>query len=232
MLNRGGGEGHITSPSSKTVRTSVKCSNFEPISLVGVNSCLSELQADTASQVVATYERSEKRRRLAGLYKEILELWMSRYEAIFGSTVLYKRANQGSILFDERLVYVNDWKFYLDLAAKYEFYHIDEPLAHYRIHPDNTWGATGPDAQKWRLVNEDIILLREYIVRQYPHRLSAEAKAIELEKVGSLYFALGQNRKALMSFFRAFIYSPARKSNLHYPRYFFRLTRNVLARGR
>jgi len=153
-------------------------------------------------------------------------------EAIFGSTVLYKRANQGSILFDERLVYVNDWKFYLDLAAKYEFYHIDEPLAHYRIHPDNTWGATGPDAQKWRLVNEDIILLREYIVRQYPHRLSAEAKAIELEKVGSLYFALGQNRKALMSFFRAFIYSPARKSNLHYPRYFFRLTRNVLARGR
>jgi glycosyltransferase involved in cell wall biosynthesis len=152
-------------------------------------------------------------------------------EAIFGSTVLYKRENQGSILFDERLIYVNDWKFYLDLAAKYEFYYVDEPLAQYRIHATNTWGTTGPDEQKWRLVNQDIILLREYILSQYPHRLSAEAKAIELEKVGSLYYALGQNRSALMSFVRAFACAPFRKSTFQYPRYFFRLTRNVLGRG-
>jgi glycosyltransferase involved in cell wall biosynthesis len=152
-------------------------------------------------------------------------------EAIFGSTVIYKRTNQGSILFDERLIYVNDWKFYLDLAAKYEFYYMPEPLAQYRIHGNNTWGDKGPEGQKWRLAYQDIILLREYILSQYPDRLSAEAKAIELEKVGSLYYALGQNRKALMSFFGAFTYAPFRRSNLQYPKYLFRITRKVLGRG-
>jgi glycosyltransferase involved in cell wall biosynthesis len=170
--------------------------------------------------------RSVSKKKSGGIF---LDLVLGP-EAIFGSTVIYKRANQGSILFDERLIYVNDWKFYLDLAAKYEFYYVQEPLAQYRIHGNNTWGAKGPEGRKWRLVYQDIILLREYILSQYPDQLSAEAKAIELEKVGSLYFALGQNRKAMMSFFRAFTYSPFRRSNLQYPLYFFRFTRNVLGR--
>jgi len=43
-------------------------------------------------------------------------------EPIFGSTLLYKRTNLGSIQYDEHLIYVNDWKFYVDFAAEASFF--------------------------------------------------------------------------------------------------------------
>jgi teichuronic acid biosynthesis glycosyltransferase TuaG len=156
----------------------------------------------------------DSRKRSGDIFQELLG-----WGLIFGSSVIYKRANQGSILFDERLVYANDEKFYLDLAAKYEFYYIPEPLAQQRIHATNTWGVKGPEPGKRPLAYQDEILVREYMLSQYHHRMSAEAKAIELEKLASLYYTLGQNREALTYFFRA---------NRQYPRRFIQSTRNVL----
>ena len=147
---------------------------------------------------------------------------------IFQSTVLVKRANLNGMRFDESLVYANDWKFYLDLAAKYEFYYIPEPLARYRIHPSNAWGVKGPEGPNWRIGCQDQILVRQYLLKRYPHLMSAEDKAIELERIGRLYFALGQNKEAVMYFFRAFACAPLRRSNLQYPQRFLRLTRRVL----
>ncbi len=187
-----------------------------------------EVINDEGQQVGSSFSektgRYDSRKKSGDIFQELL------FDGafIFGSTVLVKKANLGGILFDERLIYANDWKFYLDLAAKYEFFYISEPLAKYRIHESNTWGVKGPQGPDRRLGNQDLILVREYRLKQYPYKLSAEAKAIELQRLGFLYYALGQNRKALMSFFRAFIHSPASKSNLQYPRYFFRFARNVL----
>jgi len=150
---------------------------------------------------------------------------------LVGSTLIYKRANLGGILYDERLKYMNDIKIYLDLAANYEFHYIAEPLVQYRIHDSNTWGATGPQGEEKLVAYHDEILLREYILKRYPHKMFAEAKATELERLGLLYYALGQNRKAIMSFFRAFAYAPFRKSNLKYSRHLFPVMRTFLGRG-
>jgi glycosyltransferase involved in cell wall biosynthesis len=171
--------------------------------------------------------RSASKKKSGDLFLELME---GPY--MFGSTLMYKRANVGSILYDERLTYRLDWTFYLDLAAKYEFYYMQEPLAQYRIHANNTWGIKGPEEErKMRLAEQDRILVREHILSQYPDRLSAEAKATQLEALGYLYFAFGRNRNALLSFFRAFTHDPFRKSNLLLLRRFFRLTQKVLRRG-
>jgi len=160
------------------------------------------------------------------IFHEILERC-----PLCGSTMLHKRANLGGIRWDERLKYINDWKFKLELAAKYEFYYIEEPLAQYRIHADNAWGTKGPQGEAKRFANQDFILLLEHVLRQWHHRMSAEEKATALESLGGLYYEFGQNRKALMSFCRAFAYGPFRTSNLQYPRRFFQLTRDVLGLG-
>jgi glycosyltransferase involved in cell wall biosynthesis len=152
------------------------------------------------------------------------------FPAVNGSTLLHKRVNLCGILFDEHLKYLNDVKFFLDLAATYEFHYIAEPLSQYRIHASNTWGFKGPEGEQRLVGYQDEILIREHALRRYPHRMSAEVKATELERLGSLYHALGQNRKALMSFIRAFTSSPFRRSNLQYPRHFFQFTQNVLRR--
>jgi glycosyltransferase involved in cell wall biosynthesis len=169
--------------------------------------------------------RSVSKKKSGDIFEELLP----QADYIFGSTLLYKRANLGTILYDERLIYANDWKFYLDLAAKYEFCYIQEPLAQYRRHAENT--SKGPENRKMRLADQDLILLREYLLSEYPHRMSAEAKATQLELLGYLYYVRGQKRKALMSFFRAFTYGPFRRSNLQYPRRFFQFTQNALRGG-
>lgn len=149
---------------------------------------------------------------------------------IFDSTILYKRVNQGDIRYDESLRYANDWKFVLDLAAKYEFCYMAEPLAQYRLHGQNFYGAQRPEGQEGRLCMQENIFIRENALRQYNYRMSAKAKAIVLERLGFLYYELGQYEKAQRSFLRAFIYSPLRRSNLRYPRRFFQFIQNASGR--
>jgi teichuronic acid biosynthesis glycosyltransferase TuaG len=146
---------------------------------------------------------------------------------IMGSTVLYKRANQGDIRWDERLKYAGDWKFHLDLAANYEFYYLAEPLAKYRVHADNASGGKMPEGRKKRLFYQDAIVIRENALAQYRHRMSADAKAMMLERLGLFYYLLGQNRKALMCYLRAILNSPFRRSNLQHPRRFLQFARHV-----
>jgi len=145
-------------------------------------------------------------------------------------TMLYKRANLGGIRWDERLKYLNDWLFCLELAAKYEFCFIEEPLAQYRIHANNIWGNKGPKGEAKRVADQDYILVLEYALSQWHDRMSGEAKATALEMLGHLYYESGQHRKALTSFCRSFAYAPFRRSNLQYPRRFFQFTRDALRR--
>ena len=51
---------------------------------------------------------------------------------IFASSLLYKRQDIGDLRYDEGLLYLNDYKFELELARKYKFYFFAEPLAKYR----------------------------------------------------------------------------------------------------
>ncbi|MFA5295489.1 MAG: glycosyltransferase [Methanoregulaceae archaeon] len=57
---------------------------------------------------------------------------------IFGSTRILKRENLDGIRFNEALRYLNDHQFAVDLAYKYDYFFIDEPLACYRVHGKNT----------------------------------------------------------------------------------------------
>ena len=150
---------------------------------------------------------------------------------IFGSTLIFKRANLGGVRLDESFIYCNDWKFLLELAAKYKFYYIQEPLAQYRIHANNTWGASGPKGEAKRTGDLEEIRVIEYALSQWHYRISAEAKAAALDTLSICYSKLGQNRKALMLLCQAFAYDPFRRLNLKYLGIFYQFTLNVLGLG-
>jgi len=156
---------------------------------------------------------------------------LGRWELLIESTMLYKRANLGDIRYDESLKYGNDIKLLLELAAKYEFYYIPEPLAQYRIHASNTCGIRTFQGETERVYCQEEIMVLEYALSQWRHRMSAKAKATALMRLAPRYYESGQSRKALMCFGRAFIYDPFRRSNLEYPRRFLQFTRDVLGRG-
>jgi len=88
---------------------------------------------------------------------------------IFGSSWMCKSANLSGIRFDENLKYLNDHKFFLDLASKYQFYFIPEPLAKYRLHGKNTIFS---DMEGWY---KDFMVIGEYIIQNYGYRLNSKA---------------------------------------------------------
>jgi glycosyltransferase involved in cell wall biosynthesis len=156
---------------------------------------------------------------------------LGRWAFFMDSNMLFKRANLGDIRYDESLKYANDYKLYLELAAKYTFYFIPEPLAQYRTHSSNTCGIRGFQGEaNWVDREEDSIVL-EYAMSKWHHQMSAKAKATTLIRLAQNYYKLGQNRKALMCFCLAFAYDPFRTSNLQHPRRFLQFTKDVLGFG-
>ena len=119
---------------------------------------------------------------------------------------------------------------YKKIAAKYKFCYIAEPLAQYRIHASNTWGLGRFQGEAKRVAAQESIMLLEYALSQWHDQMSAQVKATAFMKLGAYYYNLGQRRKTLMYFCRAFAYDPFRRSNLQYPRRCFQFTRDVLGR--
>jgi hypothetical protein len=155
---------------------------------------------------------------------------LGRWEQLIGSWIV-KRANLGGIRFDESLKYANDYKFSLELAAKYEFYFMPEPLTQYRIHSSNTCGGKEFQGEAKRIHSQEDIMVLEYALSQWDRQLSAKAKATTLIRLAQRYYKLGQSRKVLMCFCRAFAYDPFRRSNLQHPRRFLQFTKDILGFG-
>lgn len=141
---------------------------------------------------------------------------------IFGSTLIFKKANLDGLHYDESLFYNNDYKFLLELARKYEFYFIAEPLAKYRIHGKNTLTGSGPEATKRirRAYAEEIWIRREALL-QNQEDLSEITKAEICASCGFCHAELGEHRKAFKSYMKAIKHAPYRQSNLAYLAHFF-----------
>jgi glycosyltransferase involved in cell wall biosynthesis len=179
-----------------------------------VGSTLSEVRGITAKQT-------------GDVFHDLL----ARCEFFLGSNIICKRANMDGIRYDEDLTYANDIKLYLDLAAKYAFYFIPEPLVQYRTHGSNTCGIEGFQGDARRVYCQEDIIVLEYALSQWQHRMSAKVKATTFMRLVPDYYELGQRRKALMCFCRAFAYDPFRRSNLQFPQRFLQFTLDLLGLG-
>jgi glycosyltransferase involved in cell wall biosynthesis len=97
---------------------------------------------------------------------------------IYGQTMILKRRSLEGLRYDEQLKYMNDWKFAIDLASRYDFYFMPECLAKYRVHGGNTISR---DASGWL---RDYALLGEHILANHTDRLSPRAKAMFMYRIG------------------------------------------------
>jgi glycosyltransferase involved in cell wall biosynthesis len=152
---------------------------------------------------------------------------------VFGSTLMYKRANLDGLRYDERLLYNNDYKFLLELARKYEFYYIAEPLAKYRIHGKNTLVGSGAEATKRRRkAYAEEIWIRQEALREYQGAIPDIAKAEIYASLGFCHAELGEHRKAFSWYLQAVKHNPYRWSNLGYIARFLHKLLNDLLDGR
>jgi glycosyltransferase involved in cell wall biosynthesis len=87
---------------------------------------------------------------------------------VFGSSMMYKKENLDGIRPDSNLKYLNDHKFFLDLAYKYQFYFIPEPLTKYRVHGKNSIVS---DMGGWY---KDFMSIGRCITHEYGDRLTSK----------------------------------------------------------
>ena len=147
------------------------------------------------------------------IWQEILE---GNY--IFGTTLLFKKTNLGNIRFDENLAYWNNYKFVLDLARKYEFYYIAEPLAQYRVHERNTVAGYGAESKdRLRQAGKEYVSICEEALQRYGDEIRRKTKALMYGKMGATYYAFGDKRKGRHFFLQAVRCNPFETENLLYP---------------
>jgi len=155
---------------------------------------------------------SAKAKKSGNLWQELLP---SNY--IFHSTIIYKKQNLGDVRYDEGILVINDFKFFLELARQYHFYYIAEPLAKYRIHGDNTLASSGPEALKRRRISDkEYISIVEDAMRQYDDEITRETRAVVYGHIGLLHYLAGETKKGRRFFLRAFMCNPFEKRNLWY----------------
>jgi glycosyltransferase involved in cell wall biosynthesis len=157
--------------------------------------------------------RANPKKKSGNIWQQLL-----RRNFILGSSVVYKKQNLGKIRYDERLPYMNDYKFYLELARNHEFYCIAEPLVHYRIHERNTLAGYGAESKnRLRLAGKEHISICEEALQQYGGEIGQETKALMYGKMGTAYYALGEKRQGLHFFLLAIRCNPFERENLLYP---------------
>jgi Ser/Thr protein kinase RdoA (MazF antagonist) len=99
---------------------------------------------------------------------------------IFQSSFIIKTKNLKGIRLNEGLKYLNDYQQVVELATKYKYYFIPEPLAKYRMHNKNT---VRRDANGYIT---DEIKLRTYFIQNFSEKLSSDlirlnhARVVEL----------------------------------------------------
>jgi glycosyltransferase involved in cell wall biosynthesis len=121
---------------------------------------------------------------------------------ILCSGLLFKKDILGDIRFNPGLKYLNDFLFYLDLAKKYRFHFIGEPLIKYRVHGKN-W--TLRDNLGW---NMDNIKFNELVIGRYGRAIPRRLKSRLLCVNGMIYSRMGHSRMALGYLFRGIMLYP------------------------
>jgi glycosyltransferase involved in cell wall biosynthesis len=116
---------------------------------------------------------------------------------VFQSSLIHKRNIAKDIQFDEKLKYINDYKFWVDLAKEHQFFFIKTPLAKYRVHGKNTLFA---DKKDW---HKDYITLYQYFLREYDKGISKRAKAKLYFDLTLSYYFLNEKESAKFFFIKA-----------------------------
>jgi len=147
-------------------------------------------------------------------------LWrnfLQRGSYINNSTVLYKRQILGDIRYDEKLIAVPDFRFFLELARHHRFYYISEPLAKNRIHDANSFMGSNPGARKRKLVGR-----REYCsvvddaLRRYGDEIEPGGRAGLYRSLSGFYYGLGEKRESLRCFFQSVASNPVDRTNVSF----------------
>lgn len=139
-----------------------------------------------------TGERTSEKYKNANVdgfvFEDIINCWVN------GSSMIFKRDNVKNIKFNEKLKYLNDTQFYIDLGHKFQYYFMKEPLSKYRLHGTNSSHGVIKDIKGWY---NDSLFLCLYVFDKYGDELSKRAIKNIFYKTFIVPVMIGTNNRLL-----------------------------------
>jgi len=171
--------------------------------LVWSEGAIIDAQGNFTGELFTQMHSALNRKKSGNIFEELLK---NNY--ICGQSLICKRENLKNIKFDENLKYLNDYKFYVDLAKEHKFYFIPEPLVMYRIHGRNTIFS---DRIGWK---KDDIRIRNYFLQEYGDEISYKVKGRIFLNISKSYSYIGEKKKAKQNIYQAIKCNPFYWANL------------------
>jgi glycosyltransferase involved in cell wall biosynthesis len=135
--------------------------------------------------------RATRKKKAGDVFDEIM-----KGNFVLGSSLMVKKDNLEGIRFSDSVRYFADFPFFLDLAARYDFYFIDECLVQYRIHGGNTTIRN----REW--ANADMIAVYEHALSKYRPRMSRKLLSKTLCYSSILYLRADRRHDSLDCLYR------------------------------
>ena len=145
------------------------------------------------------------KKKSGDLFQELL-----REDIVFGQGMLLKTETAKKIPFDEKLRYVNDHLFFVELAKQHRFVFIDEPLVKYRLHREN---ATVKNQRLWF---KERIIIRKCFLEMYSSQIHRLSRADIYYKIVHAYSGLGHKASARRFYIKALVTNPFRSVSALY----------------
>lgn len=163
---------------------------------------------------------ASKKKKSGNIFEELLQT-----NFIFGSSLIFKREIVKDFRFNEALKYLNDYQYVVDLARKYNYFFIPEPLVLYRIHGEN---ITLSDSIGWQ---RDRIVINDYFLQRYGDGITDTVKSKIFLDSSVVFSSLGEKAKAMQYVYHAIKFNPFYLWNLCYLFFVFTATKNGIIRN-
>jgi len=162
-------------------------------------------EGNSTNKLFTRFYGASKKKKNGRIFYELL-----KGNFICLSSLLFKKENLGDIRFYEKFNLLCDYKFDIDLAIKYKFYFISEPLTKYRMHGNNLILI-----ENLRLVKEGV-LIRKYFLDNYYDLIPKSIKLSIYSRIISYFLETGASKKALPYILKTIMISPLNLLNLSY----------------
>ena len=122
---------------------------------------------------------------------------------IFFSSIIFKREHLEDIRFHEICNFCTDYLIEIELAQKYTYYYISEPLAKKRVH-----GKSILSTIKNGTILKEMSKIRTYFLKKYSNAIPKKIKSSINLRLGLEYLKYGEKKEARSYFCSAIVNNP------------------------
>lgn len=148
--------------------------------IIWTNGVIIDQNSKPTGKTFVERNNSLNRKKMGDIFFELL-----RGNFINKSSLIFKKQNLGNIKFNENFIRLDDYQIVVDLAKKFKYFFINEPLTSIRIHANQSLANI-----RKSIIFLDYIRLYKYFLRKYGPQIPTAIRMFIYRKIISISVSL------------------------------------------